>query len=329
VLDGVDEELLDALGGEGDSIDEAALERFALPFAPALALQPRAYQREALGRWLASGGRGVVVLPTGAGKTVVAFMALEQVPARTLIVVPTIDLLQQWRRGLIEKAGVPADQVGVIGGGERSTAPVTVVTYDSAAMPRRRLDGYGLLIVDEVHHLPALADRSIAGKVNAPLRLGLSATPERSDQGHEALDGLVGPIVYRKSAAEQSRDQHIAAYTEDPNALLGQVVNSAGHIGCESRRIVGMSVAVRRWHRAHVWPECRRVTQCGGNGHHASGVAVVGIPRDDDTCCVRVHFGHPQRQVIGFRAGAGIHHLVDLVRHGRQQSFGVVDDAAM
>jgi superfamily II DNA or RNA helicase len=89
-----------------------------------------------------------------------------------------------------------------------------VITYDSAAMPRRRLDGFGLLIVDEVHHLPAASYRAIAGKVNAPFRLGLSATPERGDEGHHALDHLIGPIVYRRTPAELARDRHIADYKE-------------------------------------------------------------------------------------------------------------------
>ncbi|MEA2531970.1 MAG: hypothetical protein QOG89_3614, partial [Thermomicrobiales bacterium] len=133
---------------------------------------------------------------------------------RTLVVAPTIDLLHQWRAALSERLGFPLEEIGIVGGGKRTVRDLTVITYDSAAMPHRRLDGFGLLVVDEVHHLPARAYRSIAGKVNAPFRLGLSATPERSDDGHEALDHLVGPIVYRKSAAELSRDQHIAAYTE-------------------------------------------------------------------------------------------------------------------
>jgi superfamily II DNA or RNA helicase len=129
-------------------------------------------------------------------------------------VVPTIDLLQQWRAGLADRLGYPLDEVGIVGGGKRTVRDLTVITYDSAAMPHRRLDGFGLLVVDEVHHLPARAYRSIAGKVNAPYRLGLSATPERSDQGHEALDHLIGPVVYRASAAELSRAEHIAAYDE-------------------------------------------------------------------------------------------------------------------
>jgi superfamily II DNA or RNA helicase len=145
------------LGGDGagDEVDPDAerpvldpelLERYALPFAPSLTLQARPYQREAVRNWLRSDGRGVVVLPTGAGKTVVAFQALAEVPVRTLVIVPTIELLRQWRTGLIEKAGVPEDQVGVVGGGERSPNAITVMTYDSAAMPRRRLNEFGLLI---------------------------------------------------------------------------------------------------------------------------------------------------------------------------------------
>jgi len=170
--------------------------------------------RHAIRHWLADAGRGAVVLPTGAGKTVVAFMALAEVPVRTLVIVPTIELLRQWRAGLIGKAGVPADQIGVVGGGERSIGAVTVMTYDSAAMPRRRLTEYGLLIVDEVHHLPAPTYQAIAKKTNAPWRLGLSATPERSDGGHHSLAALIGPEVYRRLPAELAEAGHIATYRE-------------------------------------------------------------------------------------------------------------------
>jgi superfamily II DNA or RNA helicase len=187
---------------------------YGLPRSPVFDLTPRPYQEEAIDAWAKHVGRGVIVLPTGAGKTVVALMAAARLGVRTLVVAPTIELLHQWRAALSERLGYPLDEVGIVGGGKRTVRDLTVITYDSAAMPHRRLDGFGLLIVDEVHHLPARAYRSIAGKVNAPFRLGLSATPERSDDGHEALDHLVGPIVYRKSAAELSRDQHIAAYTE-------------------------------------------------------------------------------------------------------------------
>jgi superfamily II DNA or RNA helicase len=211
--------LLDALGSEMPDDDPAVLdpeqlERFALPFAPSLAFQARPYQRDAIRNWLGSGGRGVVVLPTGAGKTVVAFQALAEVPVRTLVIVPTIELLRQWRTGLIEQAGAPADQVGVVGGGERAPRAITVMTYDSAAMPRRRLNEYGLLIVDEVHHLPAPTYRAIAEKAAAPWRLGLSATPERADGAHYDLATLIGPEVYRRGPVDLAEEGHIARYRE-------------------------------------------------------------------------------------------------------------------
>ena len=192
----------------------AARAAFGLARPPRLELTPRPYQDEAVAAWTRHEGRGVVVLPTGAGKTVVAQMIAAQLGLRTLVVVPTLDLLAQWRTGLAERLGYPLEEIGVVGGGKRTVRDLTVITYDSAAMPSRRLDGFGLLVVDEVHHLPARAYRAIAGKVNAPYRLGLSATPERSDDGHEALDHLIGPIVYRKSPAELARDQHIADYDE-------------------------------------------------------------------------------------------------------------------
>src|SRR5579884_346578 len=197
-----------------DLVSPALREAYGLARAPKLSLEARPYQREALAAWAAQRGRGVVVLPTGAGKTVVALIAAARLGLRTLVVAPTIELLHQWRSGLADGLGVPLDDVGIVGGGKRTVRDLTVITYDSAAMPHRRLDGFGLLVVDEVHHLPARAYRSIAGKVNAPFRLGLSATPERSDDGHEALPDLVGPIVYRKSAAELARDEHIASYSE-------------------------------------------------------------------------------------------------------------------
>src|SRR5690242_10268591 len=128
---------------------------FALEAPPQLRLTPRSYQREAVDAWLRADGRGVVVLPTGAGKTVVAFDAIARLSVRTLVVVPTIELLRQWRAGLAEQLGLPLDSVGIIGGGERKSGAITVITYDSAAMPRRRLNQYGLLVFDEAHHLPA------------------------------------------------------------------------------------------------------------------------------------------------------------------------------
>ncbi len=190
---------------------------YALPAAPQLELTPRPYQQSAVDAWLRNGGRGVVVLPTGAGKTVVAYDAIARLGVRTLVVVPTIELLRQWRAGIIERLQLPRSLVGAVGGGEHTVGPITIITYDSAAMKRRKLDGYGLLVFDEVHHLPAQSYRIIVGKTGgagAPWRLGLSATLERSDGRHADLSALIGPVVYQRDADELSAQKHIAAYKE-------------------------------------------------------------------------------------------------------------------
>lgn len=191
-----------------------------LPEAPALELPlrplvpPRPYQEAALTAWLEAGGRGVVVLPTGAGKTLVALLAIASMGRQALMVVPTLDLLEQWAEALIRQLGAPRSAVGRVGGGERDWRPLTVITYDSAAIHTRELHRFGLLVFDEVHHLPAESYRRIALGTLAPWRLGLSATPERADLLHRDLDELVGPVVFRREAAELAADRHIAQYIE-------------------------------------------------------------------------------------------------------------------
>jgi superfamily II DNA or RNA helicase len=177
-----------------------------------LSLEPRSYQHEALAAWTRSRGRGMIILPTGAGKTVVALMAIAAAAVRTLIVVPTIDLMHQWRETLSARFSVPLDEIGMIGGGLNTSRPITIITYDSAAMPRRDLQGVGLLIFDEAHHLPSPSYRRIAERCSAPYRLGLSATLERADTRHEDLYQLVGPTVYERQPATLARSKHIADY---------------------------------------------------------------------------------------------------------------------
>jgi superfamily II DNA or RNA helicase len=154
----------------------------------------------ALDAWLAAKKRGVVVLPTGAGKSYVALRALLAAGRSTLVLAPTIELVQQWARDLGERLGV---EIGQYGGGEKRLLDVTVATYDSATlfMPFHGAR-FGLLVCDECHHLPARINALAAEGCLAPFRLGLTATPERADGGHERLDLLLGPEVHRSQIGE-------------------------------------------------------------------------------------------------------------------------------
>ena len=154
----------------------------------------RPYQRAALDAWHDAGDRGVIELPTGSGKTVIAVVAAAELGTSTLVVAPTIDLVTQWRRELTAEFDVA---VGQLGGGEQTLAPVTVATYDSAYLRADELGGrFGLVVFDEVHHLGGEGYRDAARLSAAPARLGLTATFERPDGAHEAVAELVGDRVY-------------------------------------------------------------------------------------------------------------------------------------
>jgi len=182
--------------------------------------EPRPYQSEALAAWNAAGGRGVVVLPTGAGKTLVAHMAIDLRRRSTLVVTPTLDLVRQWYDGLLATFGIP---VGIIGGGEYDVQPLTVTTYDSAYLHMEHLGNrFGLLVFDECHHLPGASYSLSARFALAPFRMGLTATPERDAwAGHglpsetagdsDTLAALIGPIVYRKEIVALSGD-YLSSY---------------------------------------------------------------------------------------------------------------------
>lgn len=166
------------------------------------ARQARAYQDEAIAAWVGARWRGVVVLPTGAGKSFVAEKCIAAARRSTLVVVPTLDLLSQWYGNLRAAFGV---EVGVIGGGRYEVEGLTVITYDSFSIHAAHLGArFGMVVFDEVHHLPAPAYAAAAAAFVAPLRLGLTATLERPDGRHDQLDVLVGPVVYGRAIPELS-----------------------------------------------------------------------------------------------------------------------------
>jgi superfamily II DNA or RNA helicase len=169
----------------------------------------RGYQADALAAWHDAGDHGVVELPTGSGKTVIAVGAMAELGVPSLVVVPTVDLLEQWQRELETEFDRP---IGRLGGGEQRVAALTVATYDSAYLRADELgDRFGFVVFDEVHHLGAEGYRDVARLFAAPARIGLTATFERSDGAHEVVETLVGPVVYRLDADELAGD-HLADY---------------------------------------------------------------------------------------------------------------------
>jgi superfamily II DNA or RNA helicase len=167
------------------------------------------HQQAGFDAWVAARRRGCVLLPTGAGKSYLAEMAIAHTQRSTLVVVPTLDLVSQWARRLALAFATP---VGMIGGGSFDVQDLTVSTYDSAYLHMDKLGNrFGLIVFDEVHHLPSEAFSQAAELAIAPFRLGLTATLERADGAHLLIDQLVGPVVYEKSVTEL-RGRYLSDY---------------------------------------------------------------------------------------------------------------------
>lgn len=170
----------------------------------------RRYQKQAGDTFYAGGGprggSGVVVLPCGAGKTVVGMNAMSLVRANTLVLTANIVAVRQWIRELLDKTSLRPDQVAEYTGDSKSIAPVTVATYQIVTYRKRKSEEFphfelfskgdwGLIIYDEVHLLPAPVFRATA-EIQSRRRLGLTATLVREDGLEEDVFSLVGPKRY-------------------------------------------------------------------------------------------------------------------------------------
>jgi len=170
----------------------------------------REYQREAADVFHAGGssrgGSGVIVLPCGAGKTIVGMAVMARTQANTLIIATSLTALNQWRRELLDKTTLRDDQIGEYSSVVKDPRAVTLTTYQMLTYRKRKTDefphfeifnrrSWGLIVYDEVHLLPAPVFR-ITAEIQACRRLGLTATLVREDHKEDDVFSLIGPKRY-------------------------------------------------------------------------------------------------------------------------------------
>ncbi len=180
---------------------------------------PRGYQSAAAAAFYAggalSGGSGVVVLPCGAGKTIVGLSTIANVQRATLILTPNTIAVRQWITEILDKTDIPPEMVGEYTGEHKDIAPITVSTYQILTYRRGNSNNgqeaddvsyfphfslftsydWGLIIYDEVHLLPAPVFR-VTAEIQARRRLGLTATLVREDGREADVFSLIGPKKY-------------------------------------------------------------------------------------------------------------------------------------
>jgi DNA excision repair protein ERCC-3 len=187
----------------------------------------RDYQRQAAEAFYLAGsergGSGVVVLPCGAGKTIVGMVAMELVGQTTLVLTTSITAIQQWRRELLDKTTLRPDQIAEYTGERKATGPVTLTTYQiltwradrDTRFPHLELfraRSWGLIVYDEVHLLPAPVFRATAD-LQARRRLGLTATLVREDGREGDVFALIGPKRFDIPWKDLEQQAWIAAAT--------------------------------------------------------------------------------------------------------------------
>ena len=174
-------------------------------------LKPRGYQTEAVDSILGDGGGGTgfgtIVLPCGSGKTIVGMLLMARLSTRTLILCPNVTAVHQWIRELLDKTELQRETIGEYSGEKKELRPVTVSTYQmvtfGAGGKEELTDrfnlvadgGWGLVIYDEVHMLPAPVFK-LTAELQAIYRAGLTATLVREDHREDEVFSLVGPKRY-------------------------------------------------------------------------------------------------------------------------------------
>lgn len=214
-------------------------------------IELRPYQLAAIDGWDLAGRRGIVVLPTGAGKTRVALAAMARTRLRSLCLVPTRALLEQWLRGISE---VYEAAVGCFGDGVQRERAVTIATFESAYRHAPRLgDRFDLLIVDEAHHFGCGVRDEALEMTIAAARLGLTATPPETEAQIDRLANLIGPVVHAL-AVDDLAGRYLAPY---------RVVRVAVSLSADEQRTYDADMAAfrpvmqmfKRRHPGASWPE--------------------------------------------------------------------------
>jgi superfamily II DNA or RNA helicase len=173
-------------------------------------IQLRSDQLEAVNAFQTGGHRGLVSMPTGTGKTVVAIELMLRQQSSVLIVVPVRDLMYQWHQKVSEATGIDS---GLIGDGVHRVSPISITTYDSAAIHMPRIgDKFSMVIFDEVHHLSGVWRSDAARMSAATNRLGLTATLPTDLGRLFVLQQIVGPVLYQQSM-DQAAGNTLAEYT--------------------------------------------------------------------------------------------------------------------
>ncbi|MEV4474285.1 DNA repair helicase XPB [Nonomuraea sp. NPDC049504] len=234
----------------------------------------RPYQREAADAFW-NGGSGVVVLPCGAGKTIVGAAAMAHAQATTLILVTNTVSAHQWKTELLKRTSLTEDEIGEYSGNKKEIRPVTIATYQVMTTRRKGVYSHlelfdardwGLIVYDEVHLLPAPIFRMTAD-LQARRRVGLTATLVREDGREGDVFSLIGPKRYDAPWKEMENQGWIAP---------ADCVEVRVTLTDDERLAYAMAEAEERYRFCATTPSKTHVTEALVRRHLGEQVLVIG-----------------------------------------------------
>ncbi|TMR89398.1 DNA repair helicase XPB [Nonomuraea basaltis] len=234
----------------------------------------RTYQQEAADAFW-HGGSGVVVLPCGAGKTIVGAAAMARAQATTLIMVTNTVSAHQWKTELLKRTSLTEDEIGEYSGSKKEIRPVTIATYQVMTTRRKGVYSHlelfdardwGLIVYDEVHLLPAPIFRMTAD-LQARRRVGLTATLVREDGREGDVFSLIGPKRYDAPWKEMENQGWIAP---------ADCVEVRVTLTDEERLAYAMAESEERYRFAATTPSKTQVTEALVRRHLGEQVLVIG-----------------------------------------------------
>lgn len=261
----------------------------------------RPYQSQALLAWEQMGRRGILLLPTGSGKTHIALAALERCRLPTLVLVPTRVLMAQWMERLLS---VTQEPIGQMGDGVQEIRPITVSTFESAyRYLDRHGDLFGMLVVDEAHHFGSGMRAEALEMTPAPFRLGLTATLDRSPESVRLLERLLGPPVYHLTINELA-----GTFLADLDTVVVPIRFDPSE-EAEYQRHKGVFLSAFRRFKAFrprgTWPEFVEWARTGQDGLRALAAwhrcqAIMSYPKDKRRVLSGLLTSHRDDRVLVF-----------------------------
>jgi superfamily II DNA or RNA helicase len=132
------------------------------------------WQDDAYRAWVSSGAKGIVVAPTASGKTTFALFCMQEMRTSTIIIVPTIVLMEQWRDEILKQLDIPKDKVGLYYGEEKNFQPITIAVINSVR--EKDLSMFNMCVLDEIHRFASLENIRPLKKSVFMKKLGMTAT---------------------------------------------------------------------------------------------------------------------------------------------------------